>query len=99
MEANATDTPDHSGCVSSNDRADDNAAVVDESRKTRKASESPSKVSRAASLASTPKRMFGRVPSSCGRDNTRVGASACLECKLSSKSETDWSEEHSHRYL
>ena len=67
MEANATDTPDHSGCVPSNDRANDNGAVVDKSRKTRKASESPSKVSRAASLAPTPKRIFGRVPSSSGR--------------------------------
>ena len=29
METNATDTTDHSGCVLSNDRANDYAAVVD----------------------------------------------------------------------
>ena len=69
METNATDTPDHSRRVSSTASINEinNVQVEDcSARRTRKASDSPSKVSHAASLASSPKRMF-RGPSSSGR--------------------------------
>ena len=69
MEANATDTPDHSRRVSSTASINkiNNVQVEDcSAKRTRKASDSPSKVSHAASLASSPKRMF-RGPSLSGR--------------------------------